>query len=68
MGNYKKRLRCPTCNSGDLYKRIWSEVWKKKSRMKDKYDNNTIDVFKRKARKYRCLNCKNEFDIPLGPI
>jgi len=33
--------------------------------MKDKYDKKMIKALESKTKKYRCMNCKSEFDAPL---
>jgi len=66
MKNDRKRHKCPACQSVNLYKRSWSTVWAKKSKMKDKYDKDMINALEKKTKKYRCMNCKNEFDSPLN--
>lgn len=42
MRTDRKRHRCPVCQSVNLYKRSWATLWKKKSKMKDKYDKEMI--------------------------
>ena len=61
----RKRRRCPVCQSINLYKRSWATLWQKKSKMKDKYDKKMIKALESKTKKYRCMNCKSEFDAPL---
>jgi len=60
----RPRHRCPECHSANIYKRFWVSKWTKNSRRRGKYVVNPGEPYD-KLTKYRCIVCKNEFDIAL---
>lgn len=60
----RPRNRCPECHSANIYKRSLASKWTKNSRKRRKYviDTGESDG---ELKKYRCIDCKNEFDIAL---
>ncbi len=60
----RPRHRCPKCRSANIYKRSLVLKWGNSSKKKGKC---AIDDTEKDSdiKKYRCINCKNEFDTAL---
>jgi hypothetical protein len=60
----RQRHRCPKCRSNNIYKRSSCPKYTEISRKKGRHDIG-IEANSSTPKKYRCINCKNEFDVPI---
>ncbi len=64
MKDVRPRHRCPKCKSSNIYKRTLSPIYTEKSKKKGRHKIGK-DLCDGASKKYRCVACRNEFDIPL---
>jgi ribosomal protein L37AE/L43A len=60
----RPRHRCPKCKSNNIYKRVLSPIYTEKSKKKGRHKIGEM-VERDTSKKYRCVACRNEFDVPV---
>jgi hypothetical protein len=64
----RPRHRCPKCKSNNIYKRISCPMYTEKSKQRGRHKIVEVigsKVFFDLSKKYRCVACRNEFDVPI---
>lgn len=57
-------LRCPKCHSSNIYRRVWNKLWNEKSNSTRGHNKGSIGRLKAMSKRYKCKDCKSEFDVP----